>query len=302
MSDKRKRKDSSDYSDLEDIVISRKSKTYKSKNKPKKPSDILDAVEIAEKLKDTIKTDLNAFTSTINDPLATLKNLKSIFIQNNDRYKLPPIIFQHQIYSVVENKTRVDREIENLKNSNEIRVFKCDSQTDDLAICFTQDYKEHLQNNIFDKDFQNESVKQLLKSTKISETEYKKLLETFQEKILFDIKEMSITLTELKLYHITECEITALIQTGVLVNKNANSWWFAIPYVGNFRRDLIGARKSLMNQLRRKKFKEMNIDELYQRNSKNITQIGIVYLVADLLGKELVRRIDSPMGFVIKYN
>ena len=85
---------------------------------------------------------------SIIDTHGALKLIKSIFPSSS--FNLAPIIHQHQIYSMVENRTRVDREIEDLKNSNLIRLFRCDSMTDDIAICYTDDFKLHLKEHLFD--------------------------------------------------------------------------------------------------------------------------------------------------------
>jgi hypothetical protein len=63
---------------------------------------------------------------------------------------------------------------------------------------------------------------------------------------------------------------------------------------------LIEARKAIINILKKKKFNELPIEELYRRNNKKVCQIGIMFLVADLLGTESVRKVDSPMGFIIQ--
>jgi hypothetical protein len=52
--------------------------------------------------------------------------------------------------------------------------------------------------------------------------------------------------------------------------------------------------------MRKKKFNEIFIEELHKRNIKIMNQIGIMYLICDLIGKEKVCRVDSPTGFVLK--
>lgn len=55
-----------------------------------------------------------------------------------------------------------------------------------------------------------------------------------------------------------------------------------------------------MNILKKKKYNELAISELYRRSNKKINQIGIMYLVADLLGTESVSKVNSPIGFIIR--
>lgn len=292
---KRKRTYSSDGQEYRKELT--KKKSFKNKSKPKSTSNLLDTVEQAERLENEIKSDVASLTA-INETAEALDYLKSKFPKDHFD-SLPSIVFQHQIYSMIDNRTQVDRDIEKLLSTNQIRTFKCDTSTDDVAICHCSDYKIYIKNNLF--DFNKETVKQIMKNADMPEGEFKNLINKFQDRILDDVKELSVSQFELKSsYHLTEREITVFIQCGLLTIKNPSSWWFAIPFVGNFRRDLIDARKLTMNLLRKKKFKEFSIEEMYKRNSKKISQIGVVYLVTDLIGKELVRKIDSPMGFVLR--
>ncbi len=205
----------------------RKSTDRIGSNKKSKTTNILDEVEKTEEFENEIRTDIQNFQSVTNVQEA-LKYLKSIF---HDSFKLPPIFYQHQIYSIVESRTRVDREIEELKNSNQLRFFKCDSITEDIAICYTRDYKKHIKEHLL--DFENETIKQIITNSKASQIEFKNLLEKFQEQILDEIKDLSVNEFDLKnTYHLNEREITILIQTGLLTIKNSSSWYFAIPFVG----------------------------------------------------------------------
>jgi serine/threonine-protein kinase 19 len=220
--------------------------------------------------------DLHSLT-TITNTSDALSFLKSKFDPRSHFNNLPAIIFQHQVYSIVSNRTQVDRDIEKLRDLNEIRAFKYDNE--EIALCYANDLKLFISIHIH---------------------ESKALVERFQEKILFDTKELSISRHDLKnKYNLTEDEVTCLIRSGLLTIKDAQSWWFAIPLIGNFRRDLVEARRSVVNVIRKKKFKEVGVDELYKRSSKKISQIGVIYLICDLIGREVIRRVDSPMGFVV---
>lgn len=56
-----------------------------------------------------------------------------------------------------------------------------------------------------------------------------------------------------------------------------------------------------MNLIRKKKYHEMNVEELFKRNIKSLSQLGIPYLVLDLIGSSLVKRVDSPLeAFIIQ--
>lgn len=121
------------------------------------------------------KTSVNYLKSTfLNDTEAALSSLKAQCSLNlKDRF--PPIYFVHQIYAIVKNKTKVDREVVrnrtdeqeknicylliickinlldlqfqgNLQSEGKIILFKLRVDGDDvaLAVAFTSDITEHI--------------------------------------------------------------------------------------------------------------------------------------------------------------
>ena len=50
-------------------------------------------------------------TSELSDTKAALLYMKSIFPEEKFGGRLPPIIMKHQIYSIIKNKTTVDKEV-----------------------------------------------------------------------------------------------------------------------------------------------------------------------------------------------
>lgn len=205
---------------------------------------------------------------------------------------LPQIIHLHQIYSLFRNKTKVDREIEALRADNRIILFKFDSNLEsETLICFRDDFKEYI-------------LTQIQQNSK-----HKYLIDIFLNKILpNETSQLSISKTSLLTdYKIGDSDISSLIQLGLLAIKDPSNFWFSIPNLGKFRRILLATRKSLLDLLRRQKYKEINLRSFFNnlliqkhKNFKTINKIGAIYVVCDLIGNDLIRKIDSPMGIVIK--
>ena len=62
--------------------------------------------------------------------------------------ELPKQVFVHQIYSLIQNKTKVDREIESLRKENKIVMFKCDSKSfddNDIVVCLYESFKDYVE-------------------------------------------------------------------------------------------------------------------------------------------------------------
>ena len=242
-----------------------------------------------------IKSDLDSLSS-IKDTLGSIEFFQKHFPKH---FELPPIIYQHQIYSAMPNKTKVDREIESLRIENKIILFKSDSVSnevqDDISICFLDDFKQYVENILIDNN--PKLPADLNEKNKFINTIRKFLNETITE-----TKELSVTDQELKLnFSFKEADITTLIHAGLLTIKENAVWWFSIPSIGKFRRVLLDARRSVLNLIKKKRYNELNVDEVNVRNMKSVNQIGIVYILYDLIGKEAIRKVDSPLAnFIIK--
>ena len=69
------------------------------------------------------------------------------------------------------------------------------------------------------------------------------------------------------------------------------------------------ARKSVIDILKRQKYKELNVMHFFDylnvtrnKNFKNVNKLGTAYVLCDLIGNEVVTRVDSPIGLTIRLN
>ena len=74
----------------------------------------------------------------------------------------------------------------------------------------------------------------------------------------------------------------------------AASWWFAIPSVGPFVKQLTKGRSSILQMIKRAKHQELLQSELEARKL-TASKLGMDYHLHDILGSELVRRYVSNM-------
>jgi hypothetical protein len=103
----------------------------------------------------------------------------------------------------------------------------------------------------------------------------------------------------MKSFSLSEADLTALIQMGLFATKDAKDLWFTIPHIGKFRRNTLDARRKVIALLRKKRYREISVEELLKRNIKDLNEIGVPYLCFDLIGSEIVRKLDSPLDTVI---
>ena len=250
-----------------------------------------------EALKERIHSDLEQLDN-LKETCTVIDFIKKLF-RSGTFDDFPPIVYQHQIYSAISNKTKVDRDIETLRIENKIILFKSDSMKnelqDDVAIVSLDEFKEYVENILI---LNNPN----LPSDSNEKAYFVNTIRKFLNETLKEVKELSVSESELKLkFQFKEKDLTTLIQCGLLTIKDKSNWWFAIPGIGKFRRALIDARKSLIGLVKRKRYNELNVDEIHARNIKAINKMGVVYLISDLIGKEVIRKVDSPLSiFVIK--
>jgi serine/threonine-protein kinase 19 len=217
---------------------------------------------------------------------------------------LPNIILLNQIYCLIKNKTEVDRSLEEMRLSGQIIMFKSDDDSsyminsgtnNDIYICYFEEFRDYI----------NAHVKSYAKE------EEKWLVDVYLEKILAnESNDLSIEkATLMNKYKLSEKDLTGLINLGLFTIKDVGNFWFAIPDIGKFRRVLLECRRSFMNLIRKQKYTEININLFFDKlivsknkNFKHVRNIGAIYLISDMLGKETVRKVISPMGVVVKLN
>ena len=223
-------------------------------------------------------------TSDINDLVSALNYLLEHF--PSDIFpELPKQVFVHQIYSLIKNKTQVDRDIESLRKENKIVMFKCDSKSfdeNDVVICYYSDFKQYIE-KIFTSSSSSQSTIQ------------KSLLSLFTDKILVEQNFLSIQKSVLiSKYKLSDRDFTHLIQFGLFNIKDASNFWFAIPNFGSFRKMVLETRKLVLDCIRKKKYKEIEYEELDKRNSKGkVSRMGLVYIMHDLIGNDLISLMDD---------
>jgi len=223
-------------------------------------------------------------TSDVKDTFSALEYLLDQF--PSDIFPdLPKQVFVHQIYSLISNKTQVDREIEALRKENKIVMFKCDSKSyddNDQVICLYESYKCY--------------VEKLLRDSKSSLPTHKTLINLFTDKILVEQNSLSLQKSLLiSKYGLSDRDFTYLIQFGLFNIRDSSAFWLSIPNFGAFRKMILETRKLIMDCIRKKKYKEIEFDELDKRHCRGkVSRLGLIYVLHDLIGNDLIALMDVP--------
>ena len=213
-----------------------------------------------------------------------LESSKQIFI---NYFRLPPIIFKHQLYSLKPNdRTTIDFQLQEMFNRNEIRFFHSDYG---IMLMMMRDYQMLIERQLDENQISSLSVQK------------ERLKKRFISQFLPTCIRLSTDRDQLqKQLEFTDNEILLLIQAGLLLNKEIDQYWISIPNSGSFTKCLKRSRIALKKMLTRRTYREIPLEEFRVRDTKRSCPLGFDYHVYDLLGANLAHLIDTPTGSVVK--
>ncbi|KAH7288881.1 hypothetical protein KP509_31G048200 [Ceratopteris richardii] len=211
-----------------------------------------------------------------------------------DKVSVPPFVLISQVYSIVKDRTLVDRELEVMKQDKDVRVFKLSTGQDDFAIMFFDDYVSQVN-----------AIKSRLDGKHPSEDLV--IFDWYINHILPIHMDAGITDFHLESilsgvgHQIQERHISLLIKAGLLVRQLAHerSYWLAIPNIGSLLKSLSQGRKELLSLLNRRQYKEVLLSIL-EKKKLRMSQLDMRFHVRDLLGSGQLFLSHTPAGILVR--
>jgi len=203
-------------------------------------------------------TDDNITSATYISLTFLVEQSKTLFINH---LHIPPIIFKHQLYSLrSNNRTSVDCDLQKMFETNHIRIFHSDFGP---LLMFSNDYRI------------------LIDQQTSSSIEIDKVKQHFINDLLPHCIRLSIDRTMLENdYNFNSKEIQLLIQLGLILPKNLNQYWFSIPNIARFITCIDKGRRTLLNMLNRRTYREIPMNEFRLRDTKkNVYSVSIFILM-----------------------
>ncbi|XP_041364570.1 serine/threonine-protein kinase 19-like [Gigantopelta aegis] len=248
--------------------------------KPKKK-----CVRPAQDEADTQDGDLSSvdMNSMPNDTLAALLYMKKLFPMEKFDDRIPPIVLKHQLYSIVKNRTIVDKQINDLKESGEIKVIKLGAEPNELSIVFSRDYEVHVDSVMRDVGV------------------HKHIIEKFLSRVVKNCRDVCLDReTLMKDYRFKDEEVTQLVRASVLTVRDVGSWWLAIPNAGIFIKNFVRGRKAMLMMIKKSKYREVLQKDLEQRRWPKMAKLGVMYHIHDVIGADLVENIQTTSGKLLR--
>ncbi|XP_071372312.1 serine/threonine-protein kinase 19 isoform X3 [Centroberyx affinis] len=217
------------------------------------------------------------------DIKSTLQYLMTLFPRKLFNDTLPQIVLKHQLYSIHNDKTMVDRQLSELREQGELLMFQLGFDSEAFGLVFTSDYKA-----------------KVLAGEEGRVTQ--ETVEKFLEKVLSSCTDLSFSKDKmLKEFLFTDSEITQLVKSGVLTVRDAGSWWFSIPNSGRYTKYFIQGRKAVLGMVKKSKYSEVLKAELEERRTNSQVKFQMKYHIHDIVGAELVESIPTTSGTLLRF-
>ncbi|XP_054891311.1 serine/threonine-protein kinase 19-like isoform X2 [Poeciliopsis prolifica] len=252
---------------------------------------VSDAFKVKKRRNDTQKFGAGDEGGEPADMKSTLENLMALFPRKLFNDTLPPIVLKHQLYSVHNDKTLVDKEVNKLQESGELLMFQLGFDSEAFGLVFASDYKT--------KVLAGEEGK----ATRAT-------VERFLEKVVSSCTDLSFSKDKmLREFLFTDSEITLfifspprqLVKSGVLTVRDAGSWWLSIPNSGKFTKYFIQGRKAVLGMVKKSKYNEVLRVDLEERRTTSHVKFPMKYHVHDIVGAELVESIPTTSGTLLRF-
>ncbi len=218
-----------------------------------------------------------------NDTKSALDHILSLFPREKFLLKLPSIALRHQLYSILTDKTKVDRELNSLRDKGEIQLIKLDSGNEQYAIVKMSDYVEHVASCAKLRAFTSNPI-----------------IDEFFQRGLPKIKDVIVERETLTEFQFSDDLITYLINLGVLNTRDVHSWWISIPGNSLFMKSLLAGRKAILSMISKRKYKEMFEKECESKDLKRHSKLGMKYHLYDLVGCSMIVKIPSSSGILLR--
>ncbi|XP_071948719.1 inactive serine/threonine-protein kinase 19-like [Antedon mediterranea] len=221
-----------------------------------------------------------AADSTVpSDCHAALMYLHSLVNTDGLAGRLPPIIIKHQLYNVMTNRTLVDKQVNELRDTKEIKLLNLGTRPDEFSIVFTKDYVEHVNKHLSDKPIIKRFLSSVVEKTNSVSVDKQMLVEHLEFK---------------------DEEITELVNGGVLNVRDFGSWWIALPGAGFFIRHFTKGRDAILRTIRNSKYKQILLRDLETKDLKATKTLGMKYHIEEILGSGAVTKIDTTSGLMLR--
>ncbi|XWS36445.1 hypothetical protein CRYUN_Cryun20dG0086600 [Craigia yunnanensis] len=228
---------------------------------------------------------------SFSDTLVALRIMRAQFPQI-DKVAIQPFILQSQLYSSVNDRTLVDRELESLRREKVVRIFKLNTGQDDHGIMFLDEYLKQIEHVVKRMEKRKQGDLEVFKWFKVHVIE-SKLEPSIEHQELCSLLSLG--------GRVKDEHISLLINAGLLTRQliDPSMYWIAIPNIGSILKGLSQGRKELLSLLNRRRYKEMMLAPLEKKRLR-FSPLDMRFHLRDLIGSGHLKTAHTPTGIVVR--
>ena len=247
-----------------------------------------------------------ALADVPSDTLAAVMMLRNKFPPS---VPMCPLALKTHIYSVVNDRTAVDRQLEELNRNNKVQIIKLATNRNDYGVALWEDYAA--------------AVRACGEDRRASaagpgpgeESDGEKLFDWFLSSLVARISHCYVSdlqmERELRAFlasvegadpNAYDAHITLLIRSGLLTRRTSvhGGYWISVPNVGVFVKSLNAGRKRLLGIVRRRKRSEMLQWDLEKVKLPKKTTLGTPFHLRDALGSGVFEQVETTCGPLLR--
>mmetsp|Transcript_1621 Transcript_1621/g.3737 ORF Transcript_1621/g.3737 Transcript_1621/m.3737 type:complete len:278 (-) Transcript_1621:46-879(-) len=220
-----------------------------------------------------------------------------------------PIVLKSQLYCTLKDHTKLDREVDELRQKGEIRVFKLSTSPSDYAVHLTDDYVWQLQDakerqlsqgvepdraQVFDWFIHR--VLPRCAGTAIGHDELLRLLSR-------PAKHQAPSRASAGAAAPGDGHVALLLKSGCLSRQRRpgqpEAYWFAIPGAGPVLSSILNGRQELLAAFK-KRYRHGVLEKEITKKPLRSSRLGAGFHIRDLVGLGLVERIETTSGTMLR--
>ncbi|PAA59065.1 hypothetical protein BOX15_Mlig004903g1 [Macrostomum lignano] len=207
----------------------------------------------------------------------SVQRLLTLFPADSFKPALPRIALKHQLYSLCLRRACIDQELQQLRDSGRLRMFKIGGETDErFALMLSEEFEAFART----------------RQGRLPDVVFRRYLNL----VLRETTDLSVTPGPNLPF--SDTEISDLVQAGFLTVRDFGCYWVACPDMGRFVSVYRKMRVRILRTVRRTKFKEMLRSELETRLPQSSPPLE--YMMHDLVGDGTLRAIDTTSGVLYR--
>mmetsp|Transcript_8958 Transcript_8958/g.22079 ORF Transcript_8958/g.22079 Transcript_8958/m.22079 type:complete len:325 (+) Transcript_8958:240-1214(+) len=244
-----------------------------------------------------------ALADVPSDTLAAVMMLRNKFPPS---VPMCPLALKTHIYSVVNDRTAVDRQLEELNRNNKVQIIKLASNRNDYGVALWEDYASAVCACGEDRRALSGGEEGIKGASELFGWFLDSLVARISHCYVTDFqmeRELRAFLASVEGAdpNAYDEHITLLIRSGLLTRRTSvhGGYWISVPNVGIFVKSLNTGRKRLLGIVRRRKRGEMLQWDL-EKVKLPKTTLGMPFHLRDALGSGIFDQIETTCGPLLR--